>query len=144
MIGYNQALERIEEFMVKSGVRDYCVNVCKGKCCQGCYETENACHKNEGRRLKCSWFICSDLTRNIFKDKMTNYWELGALISEALARSNGNKIINAYFHPYPNDVMEKFSIDEKFFDEYLPDPLRVKENLDAWLKSYSIKHMATT
>lgn len=56
---YGQTLEIIEKFMTDSGIREYCTNICKGSCCGTCYkENAEACHKNEGRRLACSGFIC--------------------------------------------------------------------------------------
>lgn len=58
---YEEALDVIEQTMQLSGIRDYCTKVCKGKCCSECNNSENACFKNEGRRISCSAFICSGL-----------------------------------------------------------------------------------
>ena len=66
-LSYKEALNLIENFMVKSGLRDFCSNVCAGACCSGCYETSpSACIINEGRRLTCSAFICSTLIEDLF------------------------------------------------------------------------------
>ena len=57
-LNYNQTLEIVENFMIKTGIRDFCSNICKGNCCMRCYQSKNACHKHEGRRLSCSAFVC--------------------------------------------------------------------------------------
>lgn len=51
---YQESLDIVEKFMIDSGIREYCESICKGKCCIGCYDSSNACFKNEGRRLACS------------------------------------------------------------------------------------------
>jgi len=55
---YYETLNVVENFMIESGIRDYCTNICGGICCGNCYKSDNACHKNEGRRLTCSIFLC--------------------------------------------------------------------------------------
>lgn len=57
-LNYYQTLEIVENFMIKSGIRGFCTDICRGKCCISCYGSPQACHKNEGRRLACSVFIC--------------------------------------------------------------------------------------
>jgi len=69
---YDEALNRIEEFMMKSGLRYFCTKVCKGACCSGCYESDKACHKNEGRRLSCSIFLCLQLVSIAFSSEERN------------------------------------------------------------------------
>ena len=66
---YKETLDRVEMFMNDSGIRDFCSKICRGMCCMNCYESENACHKNEGRRLACSLFICDSLKYILFSKK---------------------------------------------------------------------------
>jgi len=71
---YDEALKKIEWLMDNLGIRKYCTKYCKGHCCSGCYEGEDACHKHEGRRIQCSWFICTDLRDVLFtKEQETAY-----------------------------------------------------------------------
>lgn len=59
---YAEALAAVEQFMVESGIRDFCSNVCGGKCCGSCWKkSPNACHRNEGRRISCSMYLCNVL-----------------------------------------------------------------------------------
>jgi len=45
-LSYQETLTKVEDFMVKSGIRKYCTEICKGQCCAGCYGSARACHKN--------------------------------------------------------------------------------------------------
>jgi hypothetical protein len=58
---YQEATTLIENFMINSGIRDYCTKICKGDCCSKCYDSPDACRHHEGRRLLCSIFICTAL-----------------------------------------------------------------------------------
>jgi hypothetical protein len=61
-ISYTRTLELIEKFMIDSHIRKYCSEICKGKCCESCYtKNPDSCRHQEGRRLPCSVFICSDM-----------------------------------------------------------------------------------
>ena len=41
-LSYNETLSIVENFMLKSGIRRYCAEMCYGQCCAGCYENEKA------------------------------------------------------------------------------------------------------
>jgi hypothetical protein len=115
---YGEALNKIENFMIDSGIRKFCSEVCKGRCCLGCYESEKSCVKNEGRRLSCSIWVCNEMLNLIFserdklritilRDKITEdlqYW-MNAL-------SYHRK--NVYFNPHSEYVMKNFRINKKF------------------------------
>lgn len=60
-LSYKETLRQVEGFMLKSGIRRYCSEICHGQCCGNCYTSERACHKNEGRRLSCSTYFCGGL-----------------------------------------------------------------------------------
>jgi|GEM_PF-1331365 len=57
-ITYAEMLATVEEFMVGSGIRKFCSEICKGECCRSC---QKPCDQNEGRRLNCSVFVCGSL-----------------------------------------------------------------------------------
>ena len=58
LLTYQETLDIVEKFMIESCIRYYCADLCKGKCCKGCYTSKEACHLNEGRRLPCSIYVC--------------------------------------------------------------------------------------
>jgi hypothetical protein len=83
---YEEALEIIEDFNVNSGLRDFCTNVCKGKCC---FECTGPCHKNNKRRLVCSTFFCREILDLIFDDRTkTMYrYEIHKGVTDSMDRS---------------------------------------------------------
>jgi len=104
-VKYNAFLNQIEEVMTSSGIRNYCSNICLGSCCDGCYETKNACHRNEGRRLACSLFICANLKDILFSDHQRRVHR--GLNDDAifeLGKTNGSD----YYQPYSKKRLESF------------------------------------
>ena len=64
LLNYSQTMGVVEKFMINSRIREYCTDICKGQCCNKCYkENKEACHRQEGRRLSCSVFLCGGLRR---------------------------------------------------------------------------------
>ena len=108
---YREALEIVEDFMVKSGIRKYCETICKGYCCGLCSESENACFRNEGRRLPCSIYLCKPLLE-IVPNKET----LFDLIEDIELTLREIMEDNPYFNPNTKDVQAKFHISKKQLD----------------------------
>jgi len=118
---YKEALDIVEDFMIKSGIREYCETICKGQCCnykdeggelQRCWKSKNACWKNEGRRLPCSIFICTWLL-----DYLPNRKEL-AKINEVIAHTLEDIMEkNPYYHPNTPEVQRKFRIEREIIDK---------------------------
>jgi len=77
ILTYAEVQKRFESFMVGSGIRKFCSELCHGQCCSGC---KKPCHQNEGRRINCSIFLCRPL-----KDYLRWSW------------SNPDHIINELF-----------------------------------------------
>lgn len=120
---YQETLDLVENFMVKSGIRKYCSTVCKGKCCTYpvpntynrstrhweehdriyCYESKNACHKNEGKRLPCTIFMCRDLAEAVVigHRKSLMLSDCRIFIIGSYHRTL-RKAISVYFKPHPN------------------------------------------
>jgi len=139
---YKSAVDRMERFMEKTGIRNYCERYCKGYCCSGCYERDTACHKNEGRRLACSHFICVSLRGLLLNNEAggeaTKYNKLGYLIRHELIRAADTEYENVYFVPYTKKQMNNFRILKSVFDENLPRPsdvtkIKQKVELLTWL-----------
>jgi len=131
-LDYHQTLEMVENFMIKTGIRDFCSNICKGRCCYGCYDSEHACHKNEGRRLSCSAFVCvipeKDLDRFL---RMTRNYVM-ARIDYALdgwpKPSHGMPRHSLYFSKQPAILFTNFEADRTRIESFYVHKLdEVKE-----------------
>lgn len=119
---YDEALDRIEEFMKKSGIRDFCTKVCKGACCGSCYESNEACYKNEGRRLSCSVFICPQLAGVVFSlEEKSTFSIIKGYCTDVIDRNlaKGSKYFNVHtktlrnrckFNPAVIDKLEQIEI----------------------------------
>jgi hypothetical protein len=57
-LSYNKALEVVEAWVEREGIRDFCSKFCHGYCCNGC--TDSSC-LNGIRRIECSIYLCDDL-----------------------------------------------------------------------------------
>jgi len=120
---YREALEIVEDFMVKSGIRQYCENICHGKCCGSyrdeedgkfhkCWESKNACWRNEGRRLPCSIFICSWLL-----ELLPDADELAEIREEIVQTLWNIMEENPYYHPNTPKIQQEFSIEKEIMDK---------------------------
>lgn len=101
--------------MERSGIRRLCTHVCKGTCCQGCYNSRKACHINEGRRLSCSLYLCHDIYSRIWHNNCRHgeeYYKIKDAILEALksaVRANGLRS-NIYFTVHTPEIQRKFKV----------------------------------
>lgn len=111
---YNETLTIVESFMVDSGIRDYCTKICKGACCKECYTAEYACHKNEGRRLSCSTFICAELINIIFKHTTSRTKYLHVLDSIRHCLYDVMGCVNVFYTVHTKVIQESFRIPKKY------------------------------
>lgn len=121
-LSYKDALNIIENFMFKSGLRDFCSNVCKGACCSGCYELSiSACIINEGRRLTCSAFICATLQSDLFdhQEKKLYYHVMRECIEDTFQRYCTGNIYFSIHGPkirqtltFPREILSFFGNEE--------------------------------
>jgi len=139
MLNYDEALEKMEQFMIDSRIRAFCTFKCKGDCCGVCYTSKNACHSNEGRRLKCSYFICHKLLEEVIPaDKTVDYDKLGAEISAAILKASFDIYRNPYFMPYDAAMRNRFSMPD-VFNDMLPDSKIVRHNINELIKCGKFK-----
>lgn len=139
MLNYDQTLELVESFMEKSGIRDYCTNICKGNCCGSCYtKNPEACHRNEGRRLACSIYLCYTNTfpTNCFMEPFRKVHDevIKAIrkVYREVARDYGNK----YFKTPPKELFSNFEISKTIvIDNLTPEfTKKVKKYIDMIVK----------
>jgi len=139
-LDYFQTLERVERFMEASGFRKYCTEICRGRCCGGCYTSEGACHKNEGRRLACSIFVCS-LIDGDGAALMRPFLEMSRFVEHEVAvhinALPGRYDYNIYRQPPPDKLFSEFSLpmDDVFIaGTSLEYATELKELMDALTK----------
>ena len=124
VLNYDQTLELVESFMEKSGIRSYCTDICKGDCCGSCYTNNpEACHRNEGRRLACSVYLCYTPTCFPTDDFMEPFVRVSREVTNVIDRvyerfdtnqnvySSGFAIYrNKYFRVPPKELFSNFEI----------------------------------
>jgi hypothetical protein len=136
-MNYSTALNIVETFMSSSGIRSFCTIICKGYCCRDCYDSPRACRYNEGRRITCSIFICSELIELTFDKKEKNKYyrvrnEIIKLVvlsyKKSLAAGNFDiKNKNHYFQPMTREQIELFEIDKNKLN--LPETENIKNKV---------------
>jgi hypothetical protein len=112
-LNYHQTLDMVEAFMIKSGMRAYCTNICKGKCCDGCYTSKDACHKHEGRRMSCSVYMCYFKVRSRGKDFLDSYKIARSIVGHEAQRTfekYKTGYASHYFNPPPKRMFKAFMI----------------------------------
>ena len=146
-LSYRETLRRVEDFMVKSGIRRYCSEICHGQCCGGCYTSERACHKNEGRRLSCSTYVCGGLRISPGKEewllrqfRLAEHHITDQIHKAWIAVGRGNKsewgrvsTPNSYFRVHTKEMMDAFSAKREFvmagFNVKLAKEIRVYSDM---------------
>lgn len=72
---YMYALNWANKFIIESGIREYCKEHCKGKCCSGSLKHGKCTEKIKcGDKLACVAFLCGELKnlmRSILTEKQT-------------------------------------------------------------------------
>ncbi len=127
-LNYDQTMDIVEAFMDASGIRDYCSDICKGRCCDKCYTTERACHLNEGRRLACSIFMCNPLTKNIREAKRE--------ITDAIRYVSGN-YDNIYYYIPPKNLFTDLRVSAKIIKLLSPEHAEEVNELINLIKLHS-------
>jgi len=117
LYNYQETLDIVEKFMVESKIREYCETVCKGKCCRDCYDTKNACRKNEGRRLPCSAYICSSLQARIKSSIRDRWYKMAIEIEKTVASLLNGKYSDSYFSVNIPEIQEAFRIKKSLVDD---------------------------
>jgi hypothetical protein len=119
MLTYTETLNLIEKFMVGTKIRKYCTDMCKGSCCGSCYKSNpEACHKQEGRRLSCSVFICYSLLNLFSKKDMLIFLKVQRTIEKEYHKYSPR---NPYFNVpsshflkqalFPSEIIEALNIE---------------------------------
>lgn len=129
---YRETLNRIEYFMKRTRIRFYCEDKCKGNCCGGCYDRDTSCRYHEGRRLACSFYLCTHLMDIIFPDAgdRAKYESVSNEIRRQLIKAResavaGDRYANPYYIPYTKEQMDNFHIRKFVFDQNMPTQVNI-------------------
>jgi|GEM_PF-1891350 len=110
---YPEAFALVESFMEKSGIKKFCTEVCHGRCCGACWDSNpRSCHI-KGRILGCSVFVCSDL---IGAARLGKY---SKLMLHCLARLE--RYVSSIYSPADyHDNVQRYVFDRRGFDQDMP------------------------
>jgi hypothetical protein len=117
-VNYQEALELINGFMLKSGIHEHCTAVCKGKCCGGCYEQHKfSCRNQEGDtgRLTCTTFVCEDLERAMKQADFNDYSFVKVTVLRTI-RSCWRNVRDVFHYPPTKKAIDEFQIEDRFVD----------------------------
>ena len=111
-------MKALETFMETTGIRDYCSNYCRGRCCCRCYGKETDCAHNEGRRIACSAFLCNSLRDILFHEDDSDWWYKRLILIDKRAKTK---------HGYPEHIYFEPPIDfDKFKKEFKAPDIRAR------------------
>lgn len=111
-MNYQEALCVVEKWNTSSGLRSFCEEKCKGKCCSPC--KEKSCIY--GRKLSCSMYICPTICEKIFSyETRSIYRNLKINIERKL------RVRNPYFYQISSKKINDFSIDESELVSFFND-----------------------
>lgn len=140
MLTYREALEKGNRFMVESGIRAFCGEICKGRCCSREYgvpfEEKMCCSKIScHEKLPCVGYICIPLGVYLLnavpearqQRAVPDYWPiLDPILNRLRGRKRHSECPNPYFDPYPL---------KKVLDLEFPDIFIVPEEIMEKLKA---------
>lgn len=145
-ISYKETLELVEKFMIDSHIRKYCSEICKGKCCENCYnKNPQSCRHHEGRRLPCSVFLCSDILSLFPTTDIKSLQWLRRSIKEQYRIYNSIRCayVNIYF-TRPDKVFIKIARFPKKIGLVIPDlnVIKIRNIMDELIKTKIAIHKA--
>ncbi len=118
-MNYLSVLEKVNYFMNKSGIRDYCKKECFGHCCGSSNEFAKKCN-SEIRckdKLSCSIFICQELRDIILPilgpkyDKIASIREkINSKIEKVLKDITSTSEHSSYFYSYSLSDVEHIQV----------------------------------
>ena len=128
---YEHTLNIIDKFMIDSGIREFCTNVCGSKCCTGCKDSNPLrCTEMEGRRLSCTTYLCRPLAVHIFTHREL---KLFYKIQETILKIVG-KHINLFKYDMPKRIQPSaiYSLPpgKKLYEETFPMCIALLNSID--------------
>jgi len=119
-MNHQETLDIVNKFMERSGIHEYCVKTCKGKCCAGCYEQHKfSCHNvgNDTGRLSCMIHSCRFL--DDIMEKAGIRYSFARLTVLRTIRASWPNIRDIFHYPMPKMAEEAFEVEERFIPELL-------------------------
>lgn len=106
---YTEFKKTIDNFMVNTGIREYCTTICKGICCNGCtlcFAPKD--NKPTMESIACEVFICSPLCSLLFNREEVNFYNnFLNLLQKEIGKLQG----------YPHQYYERIESTVKLLDK---------------------------
>lgn len=118
-MNYQETLELVNGFMMRSGIHEHCTTVCKGKCCAGCYDQHKfSCHNQEGdtSRLTCMASVCVDLEKAMEQAGFKDYGFVRVTVLRTI-RHYWRGIRDVFHYPPPERAISEFRVEDRFIDD---------------------------
>lgn len=112
---YNQTLDEFEKFMIETGIRKYCSELCRGSCCD--IHKCNDCFKYGERRLFCSTYICPELEAVLRKTDARGFKIFQKLRNYIIDVGYDKLGTNPYFVRITNNTMKMFNFEKIKIDK---------------------------
>ncbi len=136
-LSHDEALEVVEAWVKREGIRSFCSYICKGDCCSGC----TGCF-NGDRRISCSVYLCSLIkvacercSPNTAQDIIDRHNHISYYISSVAGK---HVCGNPYFDPTSKEMKRvmKFDKDEimRLNDIFLPKKWQLQEYIHDYIK----------
>lgn len=109
----------VEDFIIESGLRDLCSNVCGGECCAGCPDRgPGGCETTQSRKLSCSIYICLFLGKQFLENylgKLVEFIDHVIDSMQSLAMQI-HGLPNIFYCDLPDLVVKELKIDKEMID----------------------------
>jgi hypothetical protein len=148
-LSYQQMMEKVENFMDVTGIRKYCVELCKGDCCpRDCLKP---CYITGERRLMCSVFICLNMQKLIFdSSQIKRYNEevripMAKIVARQMKKAEKNRRVESfptqlvYFIPYSEKAKSRM-----FFSENIARNIETLTSADVINRTEILINMTKT
>lgn len=130
-LSYKYTLNTVDKFMIDSGIREFCTNICGSKCCTGCKDNNPLrCTEMKERRLSCTIYLCRSLVIHIFNQQELKMFYK---IQEIILKTVGKHInLFEYNMPKSNWPSAIYSLPprKKLYEEMFPMYINFLNKID--------------
>jgi len=117
---YDEALEKVNNFMQKSGIRDFCRNECRGACCRTFVDNKLCGVKDSSTcnpPLTCAIALCRELSDLLHSyGLLADYDKFNGILSEHISRASCSTNREGYFSKATDDFCKGISYPKEPFD----------------------------
>ncbi len=134
-ISYNKTVKIVDNWMVNSGVRRFCSEVCKGRCCRSVVSHQVCKKREECKNINCVSFLCFEIIRNIFSpEQHLKYRKSNDYIRQITTNDFAMLAFgDAYFINYRGGRHKKLKFDSEKID-FFTKPFILTEEMERLIK----------